>query len=183
MNSGSKRVQLPAEHPLVVIYDLRRGCLSSLNLYLAKHGGIPDRGVALELRKLIGGSRYRTDYRLLVVEHPDKPVDQGGRPTARVASLSSNELAIVQRYAELFAEEKKVYLAQERAGAEFGVSKRTIARLLKKNLDLRLIEAARQERESKREAVQQRRKRALAESRLPVGSDANDDDTKPAQDT
>jgi hypothetical protein len=76
----NKHFALRRVHPLVVIADLRRGCLDSLNQYLRQEKGNLDRGVMVELRKLISGSRSRTDFRIMVVQHPDSPKDKGGRP-------------------------------------------------------------------------------------------------------
>lgn len=83
-------------HPCVVKMDLRKGSLSSLDRYLAQEGGIPDREIAIELRKLIKGSRARTAYRLIVVEHPDQPKDKGGRPRTGKRRPTRVELAVVQ---------------------------------------------------------------------------------------
>lgn len=78
-----KRVTAKTVHPLVVIADLRRGSLASLDRYIAQQQGIPDREVALELRKLISGSRHRSDYRMIVIDHPDKPKNVGGRRSSK----------------------------------------------------------------------------------------------------
>lgn len=87
-------------HPLIVIRDLRKGVITSLGRYLAKHRGIPDREVALELRKLISGSRERTPYRLMVVEHPDTPKDKGGRPPTGGRAPRQVERAVARDFAE-----------------------------------------------------------------------------------
>lgn len=87
-------------HPLVVIRDLQKGVVTSLGRYLTKHRGIPDRAVALELKKLISGSRERTPYRLIVVEHPDTPKDKGGRPPTTGRAPKQNERAVAQDFAE-----------------------------------------------------------------------------------
>jgi hypothetical protein len=85
-------------HPLVVIRDLRKGVVTSLGRYLTKHRGIPDRAVALELKKLISGSRERTPYRLIVVEHPDTPKDKGGRPPTKRRAPTEAELEVVRAF-------------------------------------------------------------------------------------
>jgi hypothetical protein len=73
-----KRINLKGvAHPLIVIADLRRGSIGSLDRYLYKTKGVIDRAVALELRKLISGSIERTKFRIIVVEHPDTPKDKG----------------------------------------------------------------------------------------------------------
>ena len=87
-------------HPLVVIRDLRKGVVTSLGRYMTKHRGIPDRAVALELKKLISGSRERTPYRLIVVEHPDTPKDKGGRPPTNRGAPNNLELEVVRTFEE-----------------------------------------------------------------------------------
>lgn len=69
----SKRMAKVKVHSVMVLADLRKGSLVSLDRYLAQEGGIPDRAVAIELRKLISGSASRTAYRLMVVDHPNTP--------------------------------------------------------------------------------------------------------------
>jgi hypothetical protein len=73
--SVKKRINL--KYPRMVIADLRRGSIGSLDRYLYKTKGVIDRAVALELRKLISGTIKRTKFRIIVVEHPDTPKDKG----------------------------------------------------------------------------------------------------------
>ncbi|MES2174623.1 MAG: hypothetical protein V4523_11835 [Pseudomonadota bacterium] len=119
-------------HASVVLADLRRGSLSSLDRYLAKNKGIPDRKIALELRKLISGTSARSHYRLVVVEHPGAPKDFGGRPPVDKTAPSDRDRQIASRYEELLATEGKAYLAVEMAVHAFGLSKSTIIRAIQK---------------------------------------------------
>jgi hypothetical protein len=72
-------VSLKSVPSVIVIANLRRGSLKSLDQYLRQRKGIADRQIAVELRKLISGSQERSPYRLVVTRHPDSP-NQGGRP-------------------------------------------------------------------------------------------------------
>ncbi len=78
--TASTRVTRGQVHAWIVLADLRNGSLASLDRYLAQQGGISDRAVAIELRKLIAGSQHRSPYRLMVIEHPDRIKSKGGRP-------------------------------------------------------------------------------------------------------
>lgn len=75
-----KRVKPRKIHPLIVIRDLREGCLDSLEAYLFQEKGIPDPAVAIELRKLLVGSPSRSHHRLICIDHPRGPKSKGGRP-------------------------------------------------------------------------------------------------------
>ena len=98
--SVARRVGIPKEHPLVVLIDLCRGSLKSLDRYLAKHGGIADREIAVELRKLIAGSASRTKFRLLVVEHPGRK-SKGGAPRTGDRAPSAAERDVAEQYESL----------------------------------------------------------------------------------
>lgn len=74
-----KQVSALRVHPVTVCADLRNGCLESLDEYLRQERGIPDREVALEIRRLISGSILRSQYRIIVIEHPDRPKRKVGR--------------------------------------------------------------------------------------------------------
>ena len=126
-----KRVNRNIVHPLVVIADLRKGNISSLNRYLQQQKGLPDRAVAIELRKLISGSMQRTQYRLIVVDHPDKPKDKGGRPHLKKRP-SDKDRAIVDLYRQYLKTEGKAYRAKEEVAATLGISESTVARAIKK---------------------------------------------------
>jgi hypothetical protein len=111
-------------HPLVVIADLRRGCLTSLERYLSENQGIPDREVALELRKLIIGSQHRSPYRLMVVDHPAKPKSKEGRPKKANSKLSNRDRELVAKFESQRKVEGKAYRAKE-VLAERGVGSRS----------------------------------------------------------
>ena len=66
-------------HPLMVVADLRRGCLKSLHRYLGQESGIPDAAVARALQKLIASGAAEAKFQLVVIEHPDRPSAKGGR--------------------------------------------------------------------------------------------------------
>ncbi|MEH6790948.1 hypothetical protein [Parasphingorhabdus sp.] len=92
------RINPKLVHPLSVIADLRVGSLASLDLYLKQNKGIADREVALELRKLISGSRYRSKFRLIVIEHPDRPKSKGGRPLKKMQRPSEEKFKIAREF-------------------------------------------------------------------------------------
>lgn len=131
----SKRLR-PAIHPLIVLADLRNGCLVSLDRYLAQEGGIPDREVAVELRKLISGSRNRSRFRLLVVEHPDGPKNAGGAPSGRRTSREERYNKIAERYHQVFADVGKVWRSKEIVADEVGCSPSTVGRALREEAKL-----------------------------------------------
>lgn len=95
-----KRVSKSVVPIIAVISDLRNGSLVSLDRYLRKEGGIPDRQVALELRKLISGTKARTPFHLLVVDHPDGARDKGGRPKKGLKEPTEQERAIALAYSQ-----------------------------------------------------------------------------------
>ena len=126
----SKRLRLKI-HPLVVLADLRKGSLASLDRYLAQEGGIPDREVAVELRKLISGSRNRSQFRLLVIEHPDGPKNKGGAPAGKRALQVERYSEIATRFRQVYADVGKVWRAKELVADEFGCSPSTVGRAMK----------------------------------------------------
>lgn len=165
-----KRIDLrKVAHPLIVIADLRRGSLASLDRYLAKHKGIPDHAVAVELRKLISGSLARSRFRLAVIEHPDTPMDVGGRPSASKANLSTGQLRIVGRYKELLASEGKKYRAEEIVQEELQVSRSTIRRALKRAEEIDRSASERAKLADEMKATLQRREEALRRLRYQDG--------------
>lgn len=83
---------------MIVVRDLRDGCLSSLDLYLRIHQGIPDREVALELRKLIAGSQQRSKFRLFVLPHPDTKIKKGPRRKSRVAKPRKDQFELADAF-------------------------------------------------------------------------------------
>lgn len=126
-----RTIKLPA-HPVVVCSDLRNGSLASLDAYLQRNKGIPDREVALELRKLISGSTKRTKFRIVVVDHPDASAALGGRPTSKRVEPTRSEVELAEAYETHFAIIGKVRLSREQAAEEKGVSTRTIQRAVQK---------------------------------------------------
>lgn len=135
-----KRVRIRAAHPLFVLSDLKKGSLKSLARHMRETGGIADSGITLELLKLIDGSVHDTPFRILVVDHPDKPSDQGGRPTSKSAALTQKEEVLLARFDAALVTENKHDLALDAASKDAGVSASTISRAIRKRK--RLIEAA-----------------------------------------
>ena len=129
---SSPRIGSIPAHPLVVIGDLRAGSLASLDAYLKKHRGIPDRELALELRKLLSGSSARSRFRLVVVDHPDLPADRGGRPESKSSDPTRVELDFYAKYLgqlDLIGKKKEARL---QVAAEEGRSEITVRRAIKK---------------------------------------------------
>lgn len=96
---------------MIVVRDLKHGCLTSLDLYLRIHQGIPDREVAVELRKLLSGSRHRTKYRLEALPHPDARAKVGAPRKSLVAKPTQREFEL----ADAFEEAKKAFIYAEAA--------------------------------------------------------------------
>lgn len=117
-------------HELIVLMDLQKGVLTSLDRYLAKHKGIPDRRIAVALRKLISGTLQRSSYRLIVVQHPDLPPDSGGAPKRQRSVTAQRQREIVERVEALVTLGDKRGIAIETVASELGVSKRTVQRSL-----------------------------------------------------
>lgn len=110
-------------HPLMVIHDLRQGSLTSLDAYLRLNGGIPDRGVAVELRKLISGSRQRSRYRLIAIEHPKGPPAKRGRPESkRGVKPTEKQKRLVRSFEKAVRDYPKVGSAVARVVEVEGVS-------------------------------------------------------------
>jgi len=166
-----KRVDLrKVAHPLIVVADLRRGSLASLDRYMAKHRGIPDHQVAVELRKLIWGTRSRSRFRLVIVEHPDRPADVGGRPRASYDALTAEQQEIAERYHEVLISEGKRYRAEEIVQEEFQLSRSTIKRILKKAKEIDRRAAERDKAADQISALVHRREEALAQLRCKNSS-------------
>lgn len=125
-----KRDRLPA-HPLIVTTDLRNGSLDTLDAYLKKHGGIPDREVAIELRKLLSGNWHRTKFRLVVVDHPSVKPSKGGRPRKASPDATPDDIERVQVYRKHFKEIGKIGLALEEAALELEISESSIRRAIR----------------------------------------------------
>lgn len=160
-------------HPWIVVADLRRGSLTSLDRYLAKHKGIPDHLVAVELRKLISGSAERTRYSLIAVEHPRAQKSVGGRPKKKGDDVVDRDYDIFEKYMINLATEGKVYLAKETTANEFCVSVDTINRSIKKVERARLAALALAQEEEERAKIMQRRNDALAKLRSQNSGDQN----------
>jgi hypothetical protein len=131
-------------HPMFVAIDLRRGSLDSLNAYLKKHRGIPDREVALELRKLLSGSAARTKFRLMVVDHPDAAPSKGGRLRTKSMVPSPVEVELVEKFRAQLEVIGKIGISREEVANKVSVS--TVRRAIRK------VEAA-EAQEKKREAL------------------------------
>lgn len=117
-------------HPVVVELDLKRGCLTSLDLYLRENPGQLDRRIAVALRKLISGKASRSKYRLVIIDHPGAPKAKGGKPRENQKNWERDE-AMVRMYDALIAEKTKPYIAPDEVARNFGVSPRTVTRVLK----------------------------------------------------
>jgi uncharacterized protein YoaH (UPF0181 family) len=124
-------------HELVVLMDLEKGVLASLDQYLAKHKGIPDRRIALALRKLISGSAQRSQFRLVVVKHPNLPPDPGGAPSRQRHSTTERHRLIVERFESLISQGDKKGIAIETVMSEFDVTERTVRRALREEQERR----------------------------------------------
>ena len=90
-------------HPLMVVADLRRGCLKSLHRYLGQESGIPDAAVALALQKLIAGSPAEAKFQLAVIEHPDRPSAKGGHPLKTTLTPTQKQLDSVEKLEALLS--------------------------------------------------------------------------------
>jgi hypothetical protein len=164
---ASNQVTSPKVHPLIVMTDLRKGSLASLSRYLAQEGGIPDRAVAIELRKLISGSVCRSRFRLMVVGHPDSPNNQGGRRSEPEEHSVAVRRQMVAKYEEALPLERgKKHLARARVATKFDCSDTTVKRAIRFVRDARLLEEANARREElkrkKASKVMQRRDAALS---------------------
>lgn len=151
-------------HPIVVLGDLRRGSLATLDRYLAQNQGIPDREVALELRKLISGSRLRTDFRLLLTEHPDKPKSKGGRPKEGQRPPRKVEIEVARAFTELECTMPSDAAAVEVA-ARFKIQRPTVYKYAKLvgayDAAARQAELERLQQEDRLRSVLERREKAL----------------------
>ncbi|TXH12239.1 MAG: hypothetical protein E6R00_12345 [Gammaproteobacteria bacterium] len=173
ITSTSKRFSLTNVHPVTVLVDLRKGCLTSLEKYLAQNRGIFDREIALELRKLIGGGQHRSRFRLMVIEHPDRPKSKGGSPKGRRIASIAKDHAIVTEFEKKRKIEGKNYLAKEELVKEGGASKSTIDRARRNVEHAEKGDAKRRDEQRKgekcRSALAERRRRALEKLRAKNG--------------
>ncbi|MBU0657842.1 MAG: hypothetical protein KKB67_09015 [Alphaproteobacteria bacterium] len=164
----NKRVPKIVTAPIVVA-ELKRGSLDSLDIYLQANGGISDRLVALELRKLISGSVERSRYRLIVIEHPDAPKQIGGRPKNEKEAPSDRDWEIAARYEALLEAEGKAYLAKELVAQEFGLSQPTVVRAIRKVDRARKAAIELADENERRADVIRRRDEAFAKLRTASG--------------
>lgn len=129
-----RRVTATKVHPLIVLKDLRRGSLVSLDKYIAQQKGIPDREVALELRKLISGSHCRTSFRLFVADHPDLPRRTGGRPPSSGRPPNKREIEIAEDFLRVRAQ-SPYEAALAEVSRRQGVSTATVASYVRRVSD------------------------------------------------
>lgn len=155
----TKRLVLTKVHPLTVLADLRNGCLTSLERYLAQNRGVVDREIALEIRKLIAGSAHRSRFRLVVIEHPDGPKSRGGARTGMREKTAEKYRAIATEYEERLKVEGKEYLANDALKNAGRGSRSTIQRAK------RAVEQAKKIEERNAEMME-RRNRALENIRM-----------------
>lgn len=171
----ARDVKVTRMQPLIVCQDLRRGSLDSLSIYLVQEGGIPDRQVAVELRKLLSGSRQQSKYRMVVIDHPDSERDIGGRPPSKSHLLSEKEAEILRVYEGFKVTEGKVYLARDQTMQALDVSKTTFDRARSKANKLKAAE------ERKVDILQRRDQTLASVSEAPKKRSAKKSLTKPAQ--
>lgn len=159
-STSSRTIPFPA-HPLIVLNDLRAGSLESLDAYLKRHSGIPDRELALELRKLLSGSAARSKFRLIVVDHPDGPVDRGSRPKSKSSVPTARERELAAAFGRQFDIIGKKRLAEEEAGKDMGDSWRTVQRAVAKVASWEALQAEYARTDARRElALKKLRRRA-----------------------
>lgn len=131
-----KRVDPRRIHPMLVVADLERGSLASLDRYLAQEGGIPDRRVSIALRKLISGSCKRSDFRVIVMNHPHHEKNSGGRPEGVQMAAMARKAEIAAFFEESLIQEGKVWRANEITRDKFNCSKSTVERAVKEAREL-----------------------------------------------
>lgn len=133
-----------AELPDVVVRDLRRGNLKSLDRYLEVHRGIPDEPVAVALRLLLSGGPEHTKHQLIAIEHPMGPAPKPGPKaiTFRVAP-SAEEVELVRLFKEaLEVERGKKLLAEKNAARASGMSVSKVQRARRAVRDYEQAQAA-----------------------------------------
>jgi hypothetical protein len=149
-------------HPLVVARDLSNGSLASLDWYLKAHKGIPDRAVAVELRKLLSGTSERSPFRIVLIAHPAGPAPKRGRRTGRSQGPTKQQIVLAQALRERSQTEPKVALAAAAVAAEQQVSPATVYRA---DAEVRRYEAAGVASDKRKERLNQRADEALAKLR------------------
>lgn len=128
LDEGAPPVSADLAHPMIVIHDLRAGSLASLDLYLKQNGSIPDREVALELRKLLTGTSKRSRFRIIAIEHPDGPPPKRGRPRKVGGKPSGKQITLASALQERIRIERKVDMAAAAVAADHKVSVATVHR-------------------------------------------------------
>lgn len=139
-NSGELLEAISTNLTLVIL-DMRRGSLDSLDRYLKEHRGIPHPEVAAELAKLLSGDLGATKYRLIAIEHPDAPTPNPG-PRRRTSPREPTqvELELVAAFERaLVVERGKKHRAEEAAAMEKGTN---ITKVQRARAVVRAYEAA-----------------------------------------
>jgi len=150
-------------HPAIVIADLRRGVLTSLDWYLRTSRGMLNRSVAVELRKLIGGSPARSKFRIISIDHPDGPAPMKGRPQgSKRVGPSDRQVELANALRLEVARQPKIESAATEVAKAFKVTARTVFRAAAavRSQERRLLAA-----EANRREVNERIDRALANLR------------------
>ena len=159
VGSVTKRIpRLPA-HPAIVLMDLKRGSLRSLDLYLQEYTEPFDREIARALSRLISGTVNETRLRLEVVDHPDAPKAKGGRPKSPDGKRQKRDRKIAEQVEEKVSRSDKPYIAVEDVAEDARVSARTVRRAL----DEAEASARASERRAMAELAWERRKNELKE--------------------
>lgn len=163
----SKKVRLSKKiHAVEVVIDLRNGCLTTLDLYLRQNRGLPDRQVAVELRKLISGSLSRSDYRLIV---KSKRKGKAGAPRGH-RPLTKQERKIA-REVECRLQPGEHEAAWVEVASDERMSESTVRSISGR---VTKVEAAEQERSAEAERARSRLEetRRLVEARLETARSA-----------
>lgn len=159
---GRKQIALTRVHPLVVLADMRRGSLVSLERYLIQEGGISDPAIALELQKLIAGGRTGSKFKLLVVESTAVLKRKVGRKSAAGRAPTPAELDLATRY-EAVEENGIAAALVEAAAGKSSTShvRQVVKRVRKHRADIAAAEAKAAARESALKEGQDRKAQAL----------------------
>ena len=159
---GRKQIALTRVHPLVVLADMRRGSLVSLERYLIQEGGISDPEIALELQRLIAGGRTGTKFKITVVENGTVAKRKGGRPRTAGRAPTTAELDLTARY-EAVEEHGIAAALIEAAAGKCSTSqvRQVVKRVRKYRAEIAAAEAKVAARASSLKAGQERREQAL----------------------
>lgn len=132
-------------HPCEVLVDLRAGSLVGLDRYLKQTGGIADREIAVELRKMLFGSPARTRFRLAVTEHPGAERRKGGRPSTRCNPPRPAEFLVAMEF-EREKQPRGVEAAALLVAQRHGISARSVYNYARKVTAFELPEKQRRDR-------------------------------------